>query len=180
MTKKIILLLVLILLTKSAAAAEDDINFDPLATSYSEGNPAALTLIKEKSDGAIYFVISDDSLNEMAFIKYSPKLYNLYLNENGSPAIFEMMLPNQERGQLDDNLGAWEKNIHIIPVYALFGVDGEQVICDKPFFSASYLNPSHYHDRIQNPKHVRLIEIFLKHMPRLHADATSRKISLPQ
>lgn len=180
MAKKIILLLALILLTTSVAAAEDDIGFAPLATSYSEGNPASLTLIKEKSDGSIYFVVSDDSINEMAFIKYSPKLYNCYLNENGSPAIFEMMLPNQERGQLDDNLGEWDKTVHIIPVYALFEVDGEQVICDKPFFSASYLNPSHYHDRIQNPKYNRLIEIFLKHMPRLHADVTSRGISLPQ
>ena len=178
--KKIFSLLVFLLLTTSVALAEDDIGFDPLATTYSEGNPASLTLIREKSDGSIFFVVSDASTNEMAFIRYSPKLYNLYLDENGSPAIFEMILPMQERGQLDDNLGEWKEAIHIVPVYALFDVADGQIICDKPFFSASYLNPSHYHDRIQNSKHWRLIEIFLTHMPRLHDDVTSKGISLPQ
>ncbi len=184
MTKKIILLLALILLSASCEAAENDgfINFDPLATTYSENDPASLTLIRMKENGEIYFVASDASANTMAFVKYSSELYNFYLNkgENGyPPLIFLLILPMQERGQLDDNLGAWQNTLHLVPTYALFNVEGGQIICEKPFFSADSLESTHYHDRIQNPKNERLVEIFMTHMPRLHDEVNARGISLP-
>ena len=173
--RKIILLLALILLTANVEAA--DIDFDPLATTYSENDPASLTLIKMKNEDSFFFVVADGSADTMAFVKYSPELYNFYIKD--SPAIFLMLLPMQERGQLDDKLGDWDETVHLIPVYALFEVENGKIICDKPFFSADSLESTHFHDTVQNPKHERLIEIFMSHMPRLHDEINSKKISLP-
>lgn len=187
MAKKIFLLLALIAVASAnfahVSAAAGDVNFEPLVTTYDGSHPASLTLIRMKESGTIYFVATEDLTKSMAFVAYSRKIFDFYLNrdEHGlySPLIFTMALPKQERGQLDDNLGEWRETVHIVPVYALFGVEGGQVICDKPFFSASSLESTHYHDRIQNPTHERLIEILLTHMPRLHALTESRGITLP-
>lgn len=184
MAKKIFLFLALIIFAvMPTARATDDLPFDTLAMTSVDDKSAMLLLIRSKTDGALYFVAADVSTNTMARVDYSRKIYDFYLtaDEYGlySPLMFEMALPNQQRGQLDDELGEWRQNIHVVPVYALFDVQGGQIICDKPFYSASYLNPSHYHDRIQNPVHVRLIEILLTHMPRLHEQVATRGITLP-
>ena len=106
-----------------------------------------------------------------------------YLNKDSygyySPLIFEMFLPGQERGQLDENLGEWKEISHFVPVYALFDVEDGKVICQKPFYSATMRNPSHYHDTIKNPTHERLIEVFMTQMPRLHEIVNEKNISLP-
>lgn len=185
MAKKIFLLLALILLTATFAhvRAADEVDFEPLVTTYDGSNPESLTLIRMKDDGAIYFVATESLTKGMAFVPYSRKIFDFYLSRDEyggySPLIFTMALPMQQRGQLDDNLGEWRKSVHVVPVYALFEVDGGQVICDKPFFSASSLQSTHYHDRIQNPTHQRLIEILLTHMPRLHELTNSKGIVLP-
>lgn len=185
MAKKIFLLLALIVLTTTFAhcAAADDIDFEPLLTTYDGSHPESLTLIRMKESGAIYFVATEDLTKDMAFVAYSRKIFDFYLNRDEygsySPLIFTMLLPMQQRGQLDDNLGEWRESVHVVPVYALFEVEGGRVICDKPFFSASSLESTHYHDRIQNPMHERLIKILLTHMPRLHALTESKGIILP-
>ena len=184
MLKKIIILVMLIMLTATSvnAAGNEDLNFVPLATTYSENDSASLTLIKMKDDGSIFFTVANSPTSTMAFVKYSPELYNFYLNKGEygyPPLIFTMMMPMQERGQLDDNFGVWDKSVHILPVYALFNVENGQVICEKPFTSEKGLKPSHYQGRIQNPVHERLIEIFMTHMPRLHEEVNSRGITLP-
>ena len=184
MLKKFIMLFALIMLTVSSvnAADNEDLNFEPLATTYSENNSASLTLVKIKDDDSIFFAVADSPTSTMAFVKYSPELYNFYLKKSEygyPPLIFTMMIPMQERGQLDDNLGAWDNSVHLIPVYALFNVENGQVICDKPFFSADSLESTHFHDTVQNPNHTRLIEIFMTHMPRLHEEVNSKSIVLP-
>ena len=183
MLKKIFLLAALIILMMPRVeAAGDALDFEPLATTYSESDSASLTLIKVNDDGSIFFTVADSLTNTMAFVKYSPELYNFYLNKGEygyPPLIFTMMLPMQERGQLDDNFGVWDKSVHLLPVYALFEVENGRVICEKPFTSEKGLNPSHYQGRIQNPNHERLIEIFMTHMPRLHEEVSSRGITLP-
>lgn len=184
MAKKIFLFFALIIFAvMPTARATDNLPFEPLAMTSSDDNSAMLILIRMRDNGALYFVAADNSTQTMARVDYSRKIYDFYLSadEHGlySPMIFEMALPNQQRGQLDEQLGEWRQNIHIVPVYALFEVQGEQIICDKPFFSATYLNPSHYHDRIQNPVYVRLIEILLTHMPRLHEQIAAQGVVLP-
>lgn len=180
MAKKIILLLALILFTSlNAEAADDELNFDPIMTTYTDDEPAALTLIRMKEDGSIYFVATDTSANAMAFMQYSRRLYDFYVEPSQSPLIFMMALPAQERGQLDDDLGDWQGNVHVVPIYALFNVADGQIICEKPFYSATGLTPSHYQATIRNPNHTRLVEIFMTHMPRLHERIDKAGISLP-
>lgn len=185
MAKKIFLLLALILMTfTSAEAVGNDLDFDPIMTTYTEGDSGSLTLIRMKDNGAFYFVATDISANTMAFILYDRKLYDFYLNKDEyggyPPLIFAMALPMSERGQLDDNLGAWEKTVHIVPVYALFNVKDGQVICDDEFYSATSLESTHFHDKIKNPNHTQLVQIFMTHMPRLHELLDAKGINLPQ
>ncbi len=183
MAKKIILLLALILLTAANVEAADDINFDELATTNVEGATEFLSLIRMKDNGAFNFVAIDETLHAVSMVKYSSELCNFYQRRSPygdfPPLIFLMILPKQERGQIDDSLGEWLGNGHIIPVYALFDVKDGQVICDKPFYSARGITPSHYHSMIQTLVHERLIEIFMTHMPRLHEIIKSKNISLP-
>ena len=184
MAKKIFLLLALILLTfTSAEAADDNLNFDPIVTTYTEGSNDALTLIRMKENGALYFIATDISNNTMAMAQYSRKFYDFYLNkdEHGGypPLIFTMALPMSERGQLDDDLGKWENTVHVIPVYALFNVTDGQVICDDEFYSATSMESTHYQAPIKNPNHTRLVQILMTHMPRLHELLDAKGINLP-
>ena len=183
MAKKIFLLLVLIFFAAPVEAAdENNLPFDTLAVAYPADESSILALIKMKSDGSLGFMVAEKNVEPIGLVFYSRKVYDFYLNKDTygyPPLIFNMIIPQQQRGQLDDNLGEWNDNVHILPVYALFDVKDGQVICEKSFTSGKGLNPSHYQARIQNPNHVRLIEIFMTHMPRLHEIIKSKNISLP-
>lgn len=191
MVKKFFLLIALVLFMSTnaqaaaeQAAAENDIDFDPIATTYTEGDSASLTLIRMKTNGAFYFVAADTSANIMSVVQYSRKLYDFYLNKTEAndypPLIFIMALPMSQRGQLDDNLGEWEeKTVHVMPVYAMFNVENGQVICDKQFYSATSMKSTHFQEPIKNPHHTRLVEILMTHMPRLHKSLDDKGINLP-
>jgi len=180
--KKIILLLVLILFTAANVEASG-LNYDTLATTATKKNPASLSLIKKKNDGSLFLTAVDTEKNLVSLIPFNRKYYDFYLNkgEYGDypPLIFFMMFLNQERGQVDDNLGEWQGKMHVVPIYALFTVEGGQIICDKPFYSSDNLQSTHYHSTIHNPDYERLIEIYMTHMPRLHKIIESKGIVLP-
>lgn len=187
LAKKIFLLLALILLTVAmnveAAEEEYSLPFETLARAYSADENEAVGLIQMKSSGEYAFIAVAKGLDPIGLIPYSHEIYNFYMNKDQSggypPVIFAMLLPQSEHGQLDDELGDWDENLHIIPVYALFDVKDGQVICEKPFYSANELKASHYQTKIQNPDHERLIETFLTNLPRLHEVIDSKNISLP-
>ena len=181
--RKIILLLALIILSAAnvAAAAEEnqELPFETLVCVYPEDESEVLALIKLKPEGNLAFMVAAKDLEPIGLIRCSRELCDFYFKEDNSPVTFLLGIPEEKREQVDDELGAWEENFHVIPVYALFKVEDGKVICDKPFFSAEGLNPSHYQGKIQNPNHERLIEIFLTYMPYLHDEIDKRNISLP-
>lgn len=181
--KKIILIFALIFFTAASVEAEEnEMPFDPVATTYSEGDTAALELVKMKADGELYFEIMDIKRRAVGFVSYSRKVYDFYLNRGDTgypPLIFELVLPARQRVQIDDYLGEWQGNLHVIPVYALFDVTDGRIVCDKPFYSAHGLNPSHYHGTVKNSEHTRLIEILMTLMPRLHERVQSQGLTLP-
>ena len=181
MTKKIILLLALIFFSATnVEAADENLPFDTIALATPADESSILALIRMKSDGAPgapCFMVMAKNIDIIGFVPYSREIYDFYLNE--SPLISVMAFPNQQRAQVDDELGDWDEDLHIIPFYALFEVQNGQVICQKPFSSARGLNPSHYHGRIKNTDHERLIEILMILMPQLHQAVESNNISLP-
>lgn len=185
MARKIILLFALIFFSANVEAAPPDngLPFDPLATTASDNDSGALTLVVMKDTNELCFIVADNKARALGMVPYTSRIYDFYLQRDSSggcpPFMFMMVLPMETRGQIDDNLGEWQENFHLIPVYALFNVEGGQVICEKPFFSASSLQSTHYHDTIKNPNHERLIEIFMTHMPRLHRLVRDQHISLP-
>ena len=185
MAKKIILLLALILLTVTSceAAENDGATFDTLAAIESNDETQALALVQKKDDNAIYFIMIDKNSSTMALVPYSSALYNFYQNQGEygdyPPLIFFMILPEQSRGQLDEELGEWQEDLHAVPVYALFHVENGQVICEEPFFSADSLEATHFHSTIKNPVHTRLVEVLMTQMPHIHEEITSKNITLP-
>lgn len=186
MLKKIILLLALIFFVAAnveAAPPDNGMPFDPLATTASDTDSGALTLVVMKDTRELCFIVADNKARALGMVPYTSRIYDFYLRKDSTggypPFIFMMVLPMEVRGQIDDNLGEWQENFHLLPVYALFNVQNGQVICEKPFYSKSSLQSTHYHDTIKNPNHERLVEIFLTHMPRLHRLIRDQHISLP-
>ena len=196
MAKKIIFLLALILLTAATnvEAAEKnnaatDLFSKNISSSYVNDEVIILdgvTLFKDDSSGDLFFAVVSLDEQILCAIPYSREIYNFYLNKNQfgsySPLIFNMIvldMTGQKREQLDDNLGEWQGEAHIIPVYALFNVEDGKIICEKPFFAASGLESTHYHDTIKNPTYERLIEMFLTQMPRFHRMIESKDMDLP-
>ena len=180
--KKFFVTFALILLTASTCAAES--NFDTLAIGYVDGEKQILTLVKSKTNGEIYFVPFDAEAETGAFIKFDRKIYDFYLNRDAdgtfSPLMF-VMATQRQSDTVDDKLGVWNENVHLIPVYAIFDVRDGQIVFDAPNFYSGEgtLTPSHYHSNIKNPIHDRLIKTLLTKMPLLHADVEAKGIALP-
>lgn len=174
MLKKLFLILALIMLTATSVEAADS-NVEVLATTYTEGDNGELAMVTD-GNGHIFFAVQDVTTGTMALTEFSANLltfYNFYEIEK-KPLIFYLLVMEQERGQVDDDLGDWKDDTHIIPIYANYTVENGTVICEKPFYSATELDPSHYHATVKNPKHERLIEIFMTHMPRLNEIMASK------
>ena len=153
-----------------------------LATTNPNQEPTSVSLIKRHSDGKLYFMVNDKTSGKTAFVAYSSKVYNFPLVKDSDggypPLMFVLSIPD-DGDTLDKDLGEWRGKVHHIPVYALFTVVYSTVVCQSPYFSATYLNPSHYHDRIKEAEHARLIDGLLKQMPALHKAVKNANITLP-
>ena len=169
--KKIFVLLILAALISFNICHAEKI----LADTSEKSDPYFLALVKNDDDSFL-FSIYNRSNYEMAFIPYDRELYNFYLKQ--SPAIFKMFRM-ENPGGTDTELGAWEGYMHIMPVYALFNYDDGKVVVDYPFWSGESLNPSHYHSKIEEEIHTKLLTIFLTHMPALHKKVNAAGIILP-
>ena len=158
-------------------------NAQLLASTYHPSRPRALSLIRDYRDGRLYFMVTDKASGKNAFVTYSTKTYDFYLNKDEyggyPPLMFVLSVPQDTRGK-DEGLGEWRGKVHHIPVYALFEVlKGRVMYDDIPFFSASYLNPSHYHDKIEDPVHARLVRTLMSQMPELHEAVEKAGVRLP-
>ena len=173
MARKIILLLALIFFAANVEAAPDNgMPFDPLATTATENDSGALTLVVMKDTRELCFLVADNKARALGMVPYTSRIYDFYLSKDATTLVFDMVLPMEVRGQLDDELGEWQENFHRMKIHAAFKVSNGQVICTRPFHSADGRT-------IRNPNHERLIEIFLTHMPRLHRLIRDQYISLP-
>ena len=175
--KKIFLLALIIFFAIPVEAAEEDLPFEPMVFTLSADENSILALIRIKADGAVCFMAMDRNIEPVGLVPYTRKTYDFYLND--SPLIAVMGFPQQQRGQVDDDLGEWDEGFHIVPFRVNFDVQGGRVVCRKPFASAHGLKPSHYYGTIKNTDHARLIEILMTLMPQLHQVAESKNISLP-
>jgi len=185
MVKKFFLIVALVLSTAIVHVQAADLPFDVLAIADENSSREMLALIRMKSDGEIYIMPTaelPDGNGELALVPFVPEVYNFHLrkDEYGDPPplIFMMLLPNEKHGLPDEALGEWRDGVHVIPVYALFEVNGEQIICQKPFYSATSMEATHFQATIQDPLHTRLIEVFMTQMPHLHQAVQANGIKL--
>ena len=147
---------------------------ETIASTPPDSDSWMLALVKENSD--YYLVAYNNQMNNGALIPYDSKFYNFYLNE--SPVIFTMYIPGDQR-DADANLGEWDEDFHLLPVYALFNYSNGRVNLESYLSSGKGLKPSHYQGRIQSPYHIKLATIFLTRMPELHRAVESKGITLP-
>lgn len=170
--KKIFMALIFsLMIGLNTCAAEDD---EILAVA--DGADPWILAITRDDDGEHYFLILNYQTKQGALVPYERRLYDFYLNE--SPVIFIMGVADSPR-DVDEKLGEWSNNIHLLPVYALFNYSNGQVTLDSYLSSGQGLKPSHYQGRIQSPYHIKLAEVFLTQMPALHRDAESKGVTLP-
>ena len=178
--KKFLAVLALIFsVTATCSAAES--NFDILAAGHVDGENQALMLVRNKTDGLLFFMSFDAEAETGAFVKFDRRIYDFYLNKEtyGYPPLIFVMATTPQNDKSDDALGEWKDKIHLIPVYALFDVQNGKIICENFWSGEKTTKPSHYHAPIKNPIHTRLIETLLTKMPLLRRDVEAKGIVLP-
>ena len=179
--KKFFATLALLLVTASTCAAAES-TFELLAAGHVDGEKQILMLVRV--GGEICFMPFDSEANTGTFVKFDRKIYDFYLNRDSdgtfSPLMF-VMVTTRQSDPVDDKLGVWKGEMHLIPVYALFDVRDGQFVFDAPNFYSGEdtLTPSHYHSNIRNPIHTRLIKTLMTKMPLLHAEIEAKGIALP-
>ena len=91
--------------------------------------------------------------------------------------IFTVFIPNEKRGDIDDNLGTWSNGGHSIPIYALFKVDtkSDKVITDAIYSGSGTVNPSHYHSDVHNEKYIHIVNTVITHIDSLRLDMKLRE-----
>ena len=146
-----------------------------LATTANDEDPWSLSIVKTDK-GDYGFLILNYETEQAGLVPYNKNFYNFYLKE--SPLIFLMAVKDSPR-DVDVELGEWKDDLHLMPVYALFNYSDGKVTMDGYPSSCSGLSASHYQGRILSPYHVKLTEVFLTHMPKLHKVVERGKISLP-
>ncbi len=154
-----------------------------LATTAPSHESTTLSLIRRHSNGKLYFMVNDKTSEKNAFVPYSTKMYNfpeMKDSDGGYPPLMFVLSVPDDGDTLDKELGEWRGKVHHIPVYALFTVVYGTVVCQSPYFSATYLNPSHYHDRIKEAEHARMIDGLMKQMPALHEAVQKANVTLPE
>lgn len=160
---------ILLLMTATCSATE------MLATTATENNPWSLSLIK--SDGGEYaFLVLNFQTEQGAIIPYNRNNYDFYLKD--SPFIFLMAVKDSPK-DVDNDLGEWRGEFHVIPVYALFNYINGNVVLESYLSSCNGLSASHYQGRIQSPYHIKLAEVFLTQMPALHKAVEDGEVKLP-
>ena len=146
-----------------------------LATTATEGDPWSLSLMKVDADKYAFLVFNIQT-EQGAVIPYNQNSYNFY--QQGSPFIFIMAVKDSPK-DVDNDLGEWREDMHLIPVYALFNYSNNEVNLESYLSSCNGLSSSHYQGKIQSPYHIKLAEVFLTQMPALHKAVESEGIKLP-
>ncbi|MCR5834229.1 MAG: hypothetical protein K6G55_06240 [Selenomonadaceae bacterium] len=184
MLKKFVLMIALIFATATANcyAAESELPFGFVGTTYQQGDKNFLALVSMKSNKSLFFMVANES-GKTVFVPYSKDLYEFYLKTTSDgkrlPIAFPILITNQERGQVDDNLGQWRDKSHYIPVCVTFDYKDGQVICEKPFLGATSDKPKEFNTPIQSQDTTNLIEVFMTKMPLLHKKFDADGVKLP-
>ena len=133
---------------------------------------ASLRVVRQQGTWKRFFLVTQKPGGLCAFVPYSEALAHFYRPpappSGWPPLIFEMAVAEpRAKNDPDSRLGAWEGGVHRIPVYAFFETAGGRVTLEDRVFSATYLNPSHYHDEMRSPAHLSLVRALVELMPPL-------------
>ena len=147
-----------------------------LATSYGHSKDGSLSLIGGK--GYRLFLI-DDKNHLKAFVDFEPQLYNFIKNRssNPRPVTFRMKIIGETMGD-DGKEGLWERNAHIMAIYAEYKFDQDGTVIPGMLYTAYGIHPSHYHDVLKEQRHVDLANLVLTEMQALHDSADAHNVKL--
>ena len=165
---------------KALNAVYDDIGKAGKALAVSPIDDKGYLALVQK-DSSYYFVVRDAADKTTAWVSYDSKIYNFKpasSKKTYSPVIFNMDIANDAKDQ-DQQLGTWQDNHHIIPIYALYDIDGNGTVVPGMLTSGAGLKPSHYQAPLKEMKNVNLANVLLTHMDGLKQDVKDRNVTLP-
>ena len=178
MLKKFLLAgLLAILVSVNVCYAASD-RFTVLAKTSLE-NDCALAITKSNS-GGYYITVVDRYEDGLAYVPFNKNFYNFFVGKAGEhyTVVIFPMYANDDRNDVDTNLGAWEANVHIMPVYVPYLYDGQKIQVIGDVTSGRELHPSHYQERIKNPVHVKLAQVFVTRMADLHQAVNASGVTM--
>lgn len=147
-----------------------------MATSYGHDPNGSLSVIGGK--GRRLLVI-DEKNHQKAFVDAASQLYHFIDNRTGSrpPVTFQMRVLDEKPGD-DEKEGYWDGTSHVIPIYAQYSFDGDGKVVPGMLNTGRGAQPSHYHDYLQEQRHVDLANLVLTEMQALHENAAAHHIQL--
>lgn len=178
MLKKFLLAgLLAILVSVNVCYAASD-RFSVLAKT-SVQDDCALAIAKSNS-GGYYIAVIDRYEDAMAYVPFNKHFYNFYVNKAGEhyTVVIFPMYTKDDRNDVDTNLGEWEQNIHIMPVYVPYSYDGQTIQVIGDVTSGKELHPTHYQDRVQNPDHIKFAKVFVTRMADLHQAVNASGVTM--
>ena len=179
--KKVLIIIGLICITFNVCNAQNLEDMELLATTATKEDTWSLSVFRD-GDGEYYFIVGDYVTKQGGIAKYERKIYDFYINKSKygdyDPLIFTMLISNSPH-DVDADYGEWYEDYHAMPFYVLFDYVEGEVVIESYVSSGSGLNPSHYQGRIKSPYHLKLVEIFLTHMPKLHKIVEDNRLYLP-
>lgn len=147
-----------------------------IASTADDGDDWSLGIMKSDKDEYVFLVMNNKDFAQGAVIPYNRNSYDFYLDK--SPFVFMMAVAGSPK-DVDNDLGEWRDDMHLLPVYALYSYENGQVKLDGYLSSCQGLSSSHYQGRINSPYHIKIAETFLTKMPALHKVVDSNGIKLP-
>lgn len=145
-----------------------------VGTSLGHNNDGTLALIKTRDE--FKFIIIDNIDNIVAEVPFSTKAYNLDQSTDET-IIFAMTVYNDTKGKDREN-GIWNGNDHLIPVYAAYKIEENNVV--PGMLSTGWgAKPSHYQGYFYEQKNVNLANLFLTEMKALRSNCLSNNVIVP-
>lgn len=142
-----------------------------------------------KFEDGYNFAAYDKKNNRVALIPYETKENRNLLHmlkqsrrfSNGKisydPILFDMYFNDADPNGPDADKGIWQRSTHMIPIYAMFTVENDEVIPGM-LYSGSGNRPSHYHSVLKDVKTVDAANVVLTHVKGLITDMQKRNVNL--
>ena len=127
------------------------------------------------TDEGVAFIAYDKKDDVITPIKFDKKLLNI-ANGKKDDYIILTLYKSNDTANKDNNLGYWQAEKHIFPVFAAYKVDSNGNIEPGMLTSGRGENPRHLQEYLQEQENVNIVNLALTHADSLRQDMQARNI----